>query len=84
MRYKVDVKRSAEKRLDSIDKKTVGKILLKIAGLRDDPLHAGVEKLRQGPGYRIRVGKYRIIYDIDFKKRLVYITKIGSRDKAYR
>ena len=82
--WTVDIKRAARKQLERIDKKSAKRIAEKIEGLSKNPLPANVKKLRHEPGYRERAGDYRIIYEIDFKTKSVYISKIGLRGKVYR
>mgnify|MGYP006279182421 FL=1 len=51
--------------------------------LGDDPRPPGVKKLTGRPGWRIRVGDYRILYEIDGDLLRVYVFKAGPRGHVY-
>jgi mRNA interferase RelE/StbE len=46
-------------------------------------VHRFWDRLEGRTDYRIRIGHYRAIADIDHKKKLIYVTKIGHRSKIY-
>ena len=46
--------------------------------------HPNVTRLRGRDGYRLRVGSWRIIYDVDDRKRRLMVLAIGSRGQVYR
>ena len=55
--------------------------------LKEDPFPKGKGDIKkiQGSGFwRLRIGDYRVFYDIDSEKRTVYILSIRHRSKAYR
>ena len=83
--YKVLISASAEKTIRRIPKKEVHHIMNTIQRLAGEPFPLGARKL---VGYdnilRIRVGRYRIIYEIEGRKLLVLILKIGHRKDVYR
>ena len=85
--YSVDIKRSARKQLERIDKKSAVSISKKIEGLSENPLPAKGKKLKNTKGddvYIERAGKYRIIYSINFQERLVWVSDIDHRKDVYR
>ncbi|MGI8436139.1 MAG: type II toxin-antitoxin system RelE family toxin [Chthoniobacterales bacterium] len=49
---------------------------------RDD--RAGVTRLQNQDGYRIRVGNYRVLYTVDAANQIVRITAVGHRKEVYR
>ncbi len=78
-------KSSALKELKGLPKRDAGRILSSIKALRDDPRPRGAKKLRLGKNHwRIRVGNFRAIYDIDDEHHLIRIMRIRHRDAAYR
>ena len=83
-RYKVLVKKSAEKELKEIPKKDLLKILDRIKSLSDDPHPTGSIKLTNKEKYRVRVGNYRILYKIEENVLTVFIVKVGNRKNIYR
>jgi mRNA interferase RelE/StbE len=53
--------------------------------LKDDPRPPGSEKLKGSEdAYRIRVGDYRILYEVRDKELLVYIIEAGHRREVYK
>jgi mRNA interferase RelE/StbE len=84
-RYKVLIKPSARKELLAIStKKDRQRIVRKIESLADEPRPPGCEKLSGYDRYRIRQGKYRIIYGIEDKELVVLVIKIAHRRDVYR
>ena len=83
-KYKILVKKSAEKELGKIPKKELLKILDKIKNLSDDPHPTGSIKLTNQEKYRIRVGNYRILYTVEDNILTVFVVKIGHRKDIYR
>ena len=82
--YKVRIKKSANKDLDALDDNTYLRIDRNIQSLRNDPFPRGVKKLTGEENmYRIRVGKYRILYEIDQKNKTIVIYRIKLRKTAY-
>lgn len=52
--------------------------------LKENPRPIGCKKLTNEEGYRIRVGKYRILYTVDDRNLLVSIYRIAHRKDVYR
>ncbi|MGA2260659.1 MAG: type II toxin-antitoxin system RelE/ParE family toxin [Acidobacteriota bacterium] len=84
MAYKVVVKPSAQRDLDSLDEREVERIALRVAHLTDEPRPFGVQKLTSTGGYRIRVGNYRVLYEVSDSRRQVSIYRVKHRRDAYR
>lgn len=83
MKYRVEISRKAHKQMEDLTKTTRRRIDTRIEALRDDPYQAA-SKLVIMPGFRQRVGDYRILYQVDDNQRLVYIRAILHRREAYR
>lgn len=84
MAYKLLVKRSAEKDLDALNAKTRARIVESVLLLEKDPRPAGVKKLAVREGYQLRVGSYRVLYEIDDEHLTVRIFAVGHRRDVYR
>lgn len=85
MTYQVKVVASAKKSLKSIETQYVKKILERIDLLQTEPRHPGSIKLAGTKnGYRTRVGKYRIVYEIHDAEVLVLVVNIDHRKDVYR
>ena len=82
--YKVYFRESVEKDVRIIPKKDVNKILQRIKLLTTEPRPLGCEKLTGQERYRLRQGRYRIVYSIQDKELTVWIVKIGHRKDIYR
>jgi len=78
--YDIEIKRSALKFLRRLDKPTIKKIKDAIDKLADDPRPFGYKKLVDEEGlYRIRVGNYRIIYEIHDTVLLIVVLRLARR-----
>jgi len=62
--YSLEILRSAERQLAKIDRQDRSRIIKTIRALADSPRPAGTKKLSGRPAWRVRVGPYRIIYEI--------------------
>jgi len=83
-KYKIYIKPTAVKELQKIPKRDVSKIIDKIRSLSSNPRPPGCEKLSADEKYRIRQGRYRIVYSIEDDKLVVLVIKIGHRKDVYR
>jgi len=84
MRYAVRLQPSADRALGRLSRELQGRILAKLDQLAEDPHLPGAEKLHGEPGYRVRVGDYRIVYDILHQQVTVLVIRIGHRREVYR
>ena len=77
--------RSARKELQSLHSAIAIRILDKIEILSSEPRPPGSKKL-SGPGslWRLHVGEYRVIYDIDDRNVVVDVSVVRHRKEAYR
>jgi mRNA interferase RelE/StbE len=82
--YKIFFKKSVKKDLSVLPKKDLKKVLQKIESLGNDPRPKGCEKLSGQEKYRIRQGRYRIIYSIQDYELTVWIVKVAHRKEVYR
>ncbi len=84
MAYRVVVLSRAAKDLAKLERlpayRAVRAALLSLA---DDPRPPGCKKLTLAQGWRVRVGDYRIIYDIDDVVRIVSVERVGHRRDVY-
>jgi mRNA interferase RelE/StbE len=84
--YKLVIKRSAAKEIESIDrKKTRQRVAERIQELATNPRPHGCEKLSgKYPRYRIRQGQFRILYEIKDEELVVCVVKVADRRDVYR
>lgn len=85
MPYAINYAPSAAKAISKLDKSTARRLLTAIESLATDPRPSGCIQLNGGAGeFRIRVGDYRIIYDIRDDELLVLVLSLGHRREMYR
>ena len=82
--YRVFFKRSVEKDFACIPKKDLERILNRIKTREENPRPTGCEKLTGQERYRLRQGRYRIIYSIQENELTVWVVKVGHRKDIYR
>jgi mRNA interferase RelE/StbE len=83
--YQVLIARSAEKQLKKLLPQVQRKIAAVIMSLAIEPRPYGSKKLTGTvSSYRVRVGDYRVIYDIYEREIVVSVLKIGHRRDIYR
>lgn len=83
--YSVTYKPSAAKALRKLDRQHQRAIVTAIDALTADPRPDGVKKLQGGNGeYRIRVGAYRVVYDINDGELIILVLHLGHRKEVYR
>ena len=84
-RYSIRIKKTARKELEAINTKADrGRIVKRIQSLADDPRPNGSLKLSGRERYRIRQGRYRILYTIEDTVLTVYVIKVRHRKDVYR
>jgi len=82
--YKIFFRRSVGKDFSAIPKQDLRKVLRRIEMLSEDPRPSGCEKLTGQERFRVRQGRYRIVYSIQDKDLTVWIVKVGHRKDIYR
>lgn len=85
MAYTVEISPAAKRQIRKLDRPVQGRIIRRLEELQSDPRPPDVEKLEGGENdYRVRVGEYRIVYEIRDKTLLVLVLKVGHRREIYR
>ena len=85
MSFEITYARSALKVLRKLDSETARRILRAIDALANDPRPAGCLQLSGGEGeLRIRVGDYRVVYDVVDSELVVLVLRLGHRREVYR
>ncbi len=82
--FEILFKESVWKDLKKIPKSHLKKILSRIEKLKDNPRPIGCEKLTGQELYRVRQGKYRIVYSIQDNELTVWVIRVGHRSSVYR
>lgn len=82
--YEIFFKKSVWKDFESIPQKELNRILQKIEALSENPRPSGSQKLSGQERYRIRQGRYRILYSIQDQELTVWVVQVGHRKDVYR
>jgi mRNA interferase RelE/StbE len=82
--YDIYFRESVWKDLKGIPKRDLPNILKSIDSLSEDPRPFGSEKLTGQDRYRLRQGKYCIVYSIQDKELTVWIVRVGHQKDVYR
>ena len=83
MRYRVILPKSVQKELDRLPEDAVRRILARLAELETNPRPTDVKKLKGRKAWRIRVGDYRVIYEIHDRQMEILVITIGHRREVY-
>ncbi|MEU7151620.1 type II toxin-antitoxin system RelE/ParE family toxin [Streptomyces sp. NPDC045470] len=87
MKYAFRFTTAAQRKLRTISRPDAMRILTALTALGDDPYRqdADVKKLTGPSGlYRLRVGSYRVAYQINEGELVVLVVKVGDRRDVYR
>lgn len=83
--YKLLIENSAKKDFDNINQKELKRIALKINQLKEEPRPYGSIKLKDTESdYRVRIGDYRVIYEINDHLQTIIIFRVKHRKNVYR
>lgn len=85
MAYRVEIKQSAQKEIAALPRRDQRRVVAAIEGLAEEPRPSGVRKLSgEDDRYRIRVGEYRVVYEIADKQLIVWVIRVRHRKDVYR
>ncbi len=87
MAYTVRFRPAAAREFDKLPRNVQQRLAPVINGLEEDPRPSGCKKLTETGGiYRIRVGDFRVLYEVDDDRKVleVMVVKIGNRADVYR
>jgi mRNA interferase RelE/StbE len=84
MRFQIILPKSVQKELDRLPDEIARRILTRLAGLETNPRPANVKKLKGRDAWRIRVGNYRVIYEIHDRVLQIIVITVGHRREIYR
>ena len=84
MSYQVILSKSVQKELDRLPDDLATRILARLAALETNPRPADVKKLKGRDAWRIRVGDYRVIYEIHDRQLEILVITVGHRREIYR
>ena len=79
MGYQVLLRRAAQRQLDKLSEEDYTAVARAISALEEEPRLRGVKKLSESGLWRVRVGRYRVVYSINDEKRLVVLVRVAWR-----
>jgi len=83
--YRLNISNAVKQDVRNVERAILDRILQKIRSLADKPFPTGCRKLKgSSASYRVRVGDYRIIYEVDTQNRTVTVFHVRHRKDAYQ
>ncbi len=84
--YTVEYSKAALKTLNRLPRNLVARLLDKMDNIAKDPFapHGNVKSLKGSSHYRLRVGDWRIVYEIQEQRINILVLKIATRGEVYK
>ena len=84
--YSILLSKSATRTMRMLPKNISNNIAIKISALAADPMavNNNVRPLQGVPGFRLRVGDWRVLYEIDHTQRCLRVRHVGPRGEDYK
>jgi mRNA interferase RelE/StbE len=82
--YTVEILRSAQRQLAKVDRQDQPRLISAIRALAAVPRPPGCKKLSGRPAWRIRIGAYRVVYEIHDDRLIVLVLRVAHRKDVYR
>ena len=83
--YEIEITRSADKQLRKLPRPEQQRVMRTVLALAEDPFPRGTRKLTgYDDVYRVRAGRYRILYSVSESTLIIIVLKIGHRRDVYR
>ena len=83
--YKVEWKNSAYKELQKLPRPIITRVVAAVSELSNEPFPHGVKKLVGSEfSYRIRIGDYRVVYEVIADRLIIEIVRVRHRKDVYR
>ena len=84
-RYEIEISRTAEKQLRTLPRDEQERVARTMLALADDPFPRGTRKLSgYDDVFRVRAGRYRILYSVSEHALIIVVLKVGHRREVYR
>jgi mRNA interferase RelE/StbE len=84
MKFQIILPKSVQKELNRLPDDIADRVLARLGGLETNPRPPDVKKLKGRDAWRIRVGNYRVIYEIHDQALHIIVITVGHRREVYR
>ena len=84
MSYDLSINRRAQKQINRLPAEIRQRVRRSVLDLAQNPRPAGTRRLQGRAGWRIRIGDYRAIYEIDDERRVIEVLNVAHRRESYR
>lgn len=84
MPFVVSIPKKVEKQITVLSAEVVERVLLLLGSLANNPFPQNSKKLKNRNGYRLRIGEYRIIYEINENDKSIIILRVAHRKEVYK
>ena len=81
---RAELNNTAKKQFKQLNEPYKGRIAEAIDGLEKEPPQGNIKKLRGRKGYRVTVGDYRVLFDINKELNFIDVFKIAPRSGVYK
>jgi len=83
--FRIEFSKQASKFLRKCEEELRIRIFKKLRMLRENSVPSDAKRLQgyDKPTFRVRVGKYRIVYRVDYNEKVILVSDIDKRDKVY-
>ena len=83
--YEIEISRTAERQLRRLPREDQVRVARTMPALADSPFPRGARKLSgHDDVFRVRTGRYRILYSVSERALVIAVLKIGHRRDVYR
>jgi mRNA interferase RelE/StbE len=84
-RYRIEISATAERQIRKLPRADQIRVIRVIQGLATDPRPSGCRKLSgYDDVFRVRIGRYRVLYSIEKRRLVIIVLKVGDRKDIYR
>lgn len=83
MPYQIEITNFAERKIKKLEEQLRSELIGLIYKLAENPRPHGCKKLKGREAYRVRLGDYRIIYEIRDKVLVITVVDVGHRKDIY-
>ena len=83
-RYRVELTRAAGRDLDRLTARDFAAVGQRIDALAADPRPPGAAKLKGRNEYKLRVGRFRVVYDVQDERLVVLVMAVDDRKQVYQ